>query len=167
MAQTINTICRGIPDARWTTQHNLHLTLKFIGHVDAHTAERINNVLKSVNSQPFELHCRSLGQFTHHDAAALWLGIDAHPRLSALQTEVTQRLSNVLNVNEEATFTPHITLARCRHKESDAYGDYFRKYKDFDAGMFAVNAFHLYSSRSDEKGPHYQIEETYPLREKS
>ena len=69
-------IMGGIPGARWQSDDQLHLTLRFIGEVDRPQAEDAALALSGVQFPPFEVALAGVGMFdTRGRPNALWAGV--------------------------------------------------------------------------------------------
>ena len=65
----------GIRGARWVASENLHLTLRFIGDVDADMAEDLDAALGVVRVPPFSLALSGVGVFERRGRVhAAWAG---------------------------------------------------------------------------------------------
>lgn len=100
--------------ARWVPAENLHVTLKFIGHVDGEKLNAIRAALAEVDSDSaVELRFRGLGFFpSEKRPRVLWAGIAASPNLAPLAGAIDARLEKVGIARETREFSPHLTLAR-------------------------------------------------------
>ena len=56
----------GVPGARWVDDHQLHLTLRFIGEVTEDVGHDIDDALLSIRAPGFELDQRLLGERVGH-----------------------------------------------------------------------------------------------------
>ncbi len=110
---------RGAVDvARWVAPKGIHLTLKFLGDVEARrTAEIADAVATACRSaQSLELNLNGAGCFPRPERPrVIWIGLGGD--VSGLQR--LQRLVDVALVGigfpaEARGFTPHLTLARIR-----------------------------------------------------
>jgi len=103
----------GISGARWQDADNLHITLRFIGEVDRHTAADIESALDSVDFSPFPLSIAGVGQFAgKHRPKAVWARIEPSPALDELQMRVEMACRRAGLEPVTRKFVPHITLAR-------------------------------------------------------
>lgn len=93
---------------------NFHLTLDFIGEVDAEQLDCLITAARTVQAEPFDLVLDHYGYF--EDAKIVWLGCRNMPKaLATLQQKLSLALQNCGYEAEERAFTPHITLLRkCR-----------------------------------------------------
>jgi RNA 2',3'-cyclic 3'-phosphodiesterase len=100
--------------ARWVRAENLHVTLKFIGNVDAGKLEAIRGALGEVAAAgAVELHFRGVGFFPNERRPrVLWAGIVASPNLAPLAAGIDARLEKLGITRETREFAPHLTLAR-------------------------------------------------------
>ena len=72
------------PEARWARVEGLHVTLKFIGHVDDAVVEKIKAALASIKAAPFEVKFAGVGFFPNPNAARVfWAGVDGGDQLAA------------------------------------------------------------------------------------
>ena len=105
-----------LPRARWVRVENLHLTLVFLGEVEAELVPLLATELAAVFARhlPFSLGLRDGGAFPPRGPGrVIWLGVEADSGLAALQREVAEAASSVLGLEPETRpFSPHLTLAR-------------------------------------------------------
>jgi 2'-5' RNA ligase len=103
--------CRG---ARWIHADNLHVTLKFIGHLDETRLPDVKNALVDVESPaPIEIAFRKFGFFPNdRHPHVLWVGMEAGPALADLAAQIDTKLQPLSVPHEEREFRPHLTLAR-------------------------------------------------------
>jgi 2'-5' RNA ligase len=94
VAQVQNDLRRAVPphSVRWTPPEQFHLTLKFLGDVDAQQVERLILALRQA-CQPFpplELNLGEIGFFPHaRRPRVVWVGVqDAGQRLASLERAV-------------------------------------------------------------------------------
>ena len=106
-------ICCGLPDARWTPPHQLHLTLCFIGEVSGAAFLDIREALEEISTPPFTLRLQGVGFFPPRgQPRVVWAGIEKNESLLVLQRKITTRLFALGFEPENRKFFPHITLAR-------------------------------------------------------
>jgi 2'-5' RNA ligase len=144
--------------ARWVRVENLHVTLKFIGHVDARKLDAIRAALGDVRTgSAVELHFRGLGFFPNEKRPrVLWAGIEASPNLSPLAAEIEARLEKVGIARETREFAPHLTLARFDPPGvSERIRASARKNATREFGMMRTGEFHLFESKTRPTGAEY------------
>ena len=107
-----------LPDdsVRWSRPEQLHLTLKFFGHV---ATQRLNDLAAALNRacagiDSFQLALENVGCFPHtKKPRVLWTGIDGElESLRKLQERIEQETGNFGDHKEERLFQPHLTIGR-------------------------------------------------------
>jgi 2'-5' RNA ligase len=100
---------------RWTSAHNIHLTLKFLGDVSPTNIGLVSKMLKALVSQEpvFSLSVSGLRVFpSAHHPRVLWVGVTAPAELFSLVRLVETETSRLGYAREERPFSPHLTLGR-------------------------------------------------------
>jgi 2'-5' RNA ligase len=125
---------RDFPDARasWARPEGLHITLKFIGEVEAARVESLSRAATAAveGFKPFRLSIEESGTFPPRGAArVLWLGVkDESGRLSQLQRRLEQECEAAGFPREPRAFKPHLTVARLRTpKDAQALSEAHRR----------------------------------------
>ena len=153
----------GIRGARWQTEDQLHLTIRFIGEVDRHRARDIHAALGGVHHPPFTLSLSGVGAFERRGApTALWAGVEPHEPLEALHNKVDQALARVGIEPDRRAYRPHITLARLKPRAGPVQS-LIEEAGGLGSEPFPVRHFCLYESRLAPDGPTYAILERYSL----
>lgn len=151
----------GVGGARWQSDDQLHLTLRFIGEVDRHMARDVHAALGAIHHPGFEISVSGLGLFKRRGQSdALWAGVAPHEPVKSLHRKVEQALVRVGVGPDRRAFLPHITLARLGRGAGPV--DHLAA-----AGLatppFAVESFALFESRLTPEGADYSLLERYPL----
>lgn len=104
---------------RPTTPENLHLTLAFLGMQSSALLPQLVHILSQLTSPVIELALDRLGYFAKHRIA--WIGMQQVPEpLAALQQAlITALQQQQIRFDQQASFKPHITLARAAHLPAD------------------------------------------------
>lgn len=101
--------------ARWTPVENMHLTVRFIGHVDDERVPAVVAALKpSLGTGPVEIAFGRCGVFpSHGPPRVLWIGVAAGASsLKAIHDELNDRLRPLGFEPETRPYSAHLTLAR-------------------------------------------------------
>ena len=152
----------GVPGARWQTDDQLHLTLRFLGQVDRHAAADIDSALAMVNFQPFALALADIGSFDRRGRIdCLWVGVRPRDAVAALAQRVDATLARVGIAPETRAFVPHITVARFG-RDAGALGGF--PVAPLPSAAFPVTGFALWESRMGHGGASYDISARYPER---
>jgi len=103
---------------RWTAEASLHLTLRFLGEVDAERAGPIGEALAGAvrAARPFTLSLGGVGAFPSLTRPrVVWVGVERHPALELLANDVELALMRLEFEPELRPFSPHLTLGRVQH----------------------------------------------------
>ena len=152
--------------ARWVRPENLHVTLKFIGHVDAGKLDAIRAALAEVRlDSPVELRFRGLGFFPNGKRPRIfWAGIEASPNLAPLAGEIEARLAKVGISGETREFAPHLTLARFEPPGiSDGLSAIAQENVSREFGAVRTGEFHLFESKTKPSGAEYARLQSFPF----
>jgi len=153
----------GISGARWQSDDQLHLTLRFIGNVDRHQAEDIHAALGGVHHPPFALVLSGIGAFDRRGFPdAVWAGIAPHDQVKALHKKVDAALAKVGVAADERAFHPHITIARL-NRSAGPIGNLLEEEGGLTSPSFTVDSFALFESELTHEAAVYSIVERYPL----
>jgi len=153
----------GISGARWQTEDQLHLTLRFIGEVDRHRAGDIHAALGGIHHPPFEIALNGIGAFERRGQAdTVWAGVAPHEPLKALHNKVDAALARVGVEPDQRAFLPHVTLARLK-RSSGPLGNLLELSGGLASAPFTVDHFALFESDLTPEGAVYSIVERYPL----
>jgi 2'-5' RNA ligase len=149
---------RGI---RWASPQQVHLTLKFLGHIEEDKLQKVVDLLaKAARSHPpMRLRLQGSGAFpSPAKARVLWLGIsgDLH-ELADLAKDIDAKMAKVGVDREKRRFKPHLTLARSKNPfdaESmvESWQEWMDEREDLD---FKVGEVRLYRSFLKPSGPEY------------
>jgi 2'-5' RNA ligase len=144
-----------IRGVRWTAGDQMHLTLGFFPEVLEDVVLVLREKLQAIEFRAFFLPVEGMGTFPAKGPAKIvWIGVGAgHPHLFQLHKRVQEAALAVGLEADLRPWHPHITLARCREVSGRAFRKFFKSNGELDAGMFRVEAFHLYSSELTPAGP--------------
>jgi 2'-5' RNA ligase len=151
------------PALRWVTDHNLHLTLKFIGEVERPLAEDIARELGRIRAGQLRLRLSGVGTFEQRNGGAVWAGVEPRDRVAALAAKVDRACQDAGCEPERRTFHPHITLARFGRGSKAEVEPFLRRNAALGSAPFEVFAFTLFESRLSRHGAHYDAIAEFPL----
>jgi 2'-5' RNA ligase len=153
----------GVPGARWQSEDQLHLTLRFIGEVDRHRAEDVAAALGAIHHPAFSVALDGVGQFERKGRIdALWAAVTPHAPLKLLHNKIDHALVRVGLPADQRAYLPHITLARFL-RGSGAVGPTTGAPTLMAGAPETVREFCLYESTLGNQGASYSIVERYPL----
>jgi RNA 2',3'-cyclic 3'-phosphodiesterase len=153
----------GVPDARWQSDEQLHLTLRFIGEVERPQAEEIAAALGMIDRPRPVLAVRGAGMFGKSgQTRSLWAGVVRDEGLARLHDRVERALQRVGIAPDPRAFHPHITLARFPSRARGAIA----LPEDLAALVGTpteIDNFVLYESSLGKNGATYTVVARYPL----
>ena len=157
-------LMEGVRAARWQSDAQLHITLRFIGEVETPLAEDIAIALGGVRGAAFGVALDGIGSFESGGRrGSLWAGVRPHDSLKALHRKIDSALRRCGVPPEHRAYLPHITLARL-NRSSGPIDDFARVHAALTSAPFAVAEFCLYESFLAGEGACYEIVERYSLR---
>lgn len=149
-------------DLRWQSDHQIHLTLRFIGEVDRHQADDIGFALSTIRFPAFDLRLCGLGSFDHPRGGAIWSGITPKTQVMQLAAKVERACQSAGLAPERRAFLPHITIARWSGRRSSVARDFLTG-RDMPSIPFTVSEFALYRSYLSRHGAQYEPMARYLL----
>lgn len=156
----------GIAHARWQSDDQLHLTLRFIGEVDGRMADDIATALGQIHAAAPTIAINGVGRFDKAGRTdTLWAGVAPHDAIAALHRKVDHALNRCGLAPEARAFLPHITLARL--PRSAGHGPEVDAFLARQGGLtsppFALTHFTLFESELARDGAHYHSIARWPL----
>lgn len=160
--------CHGVIGARWQTEEQLHVTLRFIGDVDPPKAEDIDAALSAVRAAPFSIRLKTVGIYGEmRKPRVLWAGIEPQAAICHLHDKVESAMVRLGLPPEKRKYKPHVTLARFKSGRPRRLEDYLAAHDDFVTETFEVSDFVLYRSHLSQHGAAYEAVARYPLSGKT
>lgn len=110
------------PYVKWVDPGGIHLTLKFLGNIDADKVSPITEAIAGAAQgvSPFRLQLGGLGAFPNpRRPNVIWVAVTGDvERLASLQRGIDRFLVPLGFSPESRLFTPHLTLGRLRERAS-------------------------------------------------
>jgi RNA 2',3'-cyclic 3'-phosphodiesterase len=156
-------------NARWVAPENMHLTVRFIGHVpDDNVPALVEALTQPLAVAPFDIELVGCGRFPPRGAPrVLWIGLTKGLQpLAALHAEFNRRLALVGHEPENKPFNAHLTLARvkdARAASARTFGEIFESVRLPELRQ-RVDRVTLFESRLSPRGSHYTALSRVPLR---
>lgn len=154
----------GLPKARWQSEDQLHLTVRFIGAVDRHQARDCEAALAGLSHPSFSLQLSGLGAFSRRgEGSSLWVGLKPDAPLHTLFNKVNRALVRVGVPLETRAYTPHITLARFSREGPQKLEPFVTGVGGVTSPPFTVEELTLYESHLTSDRAYYQPLARFPL----
>jgi len=140
---------------RPVANENLHITLVFLGMLEAIERELVKQVMDHVlhETRNFSLQIQGLGYF----ANAIWLGIKPARELQLLEKRLNEELLRIGLPGASKRYLPHVTVARIGTGGRVNLSELSNEYSEKVWGTLPVNAVNLYQSRTLPSGAEYTI----------
>lgn len=154
------------PSLRWTAPEQWHLTLAFLGDVDARRLDGLRTRLaRAAGRTPaLELSFRGAGAFSaRRRARVLWVGVagDVDPlRLLAARAGAAARRTGI--AVEDRAYRPHLTLARARRDPVDVSA-LVADLEEYAGPAWRADDLRLMHSVVGPGGASHELVEAWPL----
>lgn len=153
----------GIDGARWTHAADFHLTLTFVGEVDNAQMEELDAALQDIRAPAFDFSLHGTGSFAQGKwPNVLWMGVDAPDDLTQLKQQVDGALRSADIAHETRKYSPHVTMARLRHAETDEIARFMQAHNLYRSAVIRADHFILYESLPGGEQRYVSLAE-YPL----
>jgi 2'-5' RNA ligase len=148
-----------IRGVRWVTAEQIHLTMSFLGEVEADAEERLRDALAKVRVGSFFLPLTGVGVFGGERPTVVWAGVGkGHPHLFALHKRIQDQILRAGLEPDLRPFHPHVTLGRARNVSRHDLKAFLRKFEQTEFDLIHVTGFALFSSVLANEGAHHAIE---------
>lgn len=135
---------------------NIHFTIQFLGEISDKMSQKIQNELKSIIFEPFEVSILGMGAFPKPSSPrVIWVGTDEEggKKLSKLALEISRKLSN-LGFQNDKPFKPHATIFRVKNKIGNISNE-LEHYSSYKFGIQKVFEIKFKKSVLTSDGPMY------------
>jgi RNA 2',3'-cyclic 3'-phosphodiesterase len=148
------------PGLRWLPEEQLHLTLSFLGEVEASAYDRLCQILSGVRVPPFFLPLSGVGVFNSRNRpSVVWVGVgNGHPHLFALHRHIQDSVLSAGLEPDLKPFHPHVTVGRGNGISNQALQPFLRSHAEAEFGLVNVTGFGLYSSVLAATGAIHRLE---------
>ena len=150
---------------RWVQPTSMHLTLKFLGEVTESRLPAIDERLRTLRTEPFQVHYSGVGFFPNARAPrVLWIGVGSRA-LEDLAHEMEVRMVELGFPAEKRPFNPHLTVARSRRDRriNRSVVEAAARYDGREFGTYSTDRFYLFQSTLRPDGAEYKKLFEYPL----
>ncbi|MCM8795890.1 MAG: RNA 2',3'-cyclic phosphodiesterase [Candidatus Omnitrophica bacterium] len=105
-------------DVKWVSPSNIHLTLKFLGEIDAKKLNKLNEILENValKQSPFSLGIKGIGVFPNlNSPRVIWVGVEkGDEETKRIAAILEEEIAKIGIPKERRPYSTHITLGRLR-----------------------------------------------------
>jgi 2'-5' RNA ligase len=150
---------------------NIHLTLKFLGYIEAEKIEPIGSALDRAREgiKPFTVTVGGLGAFPNlKSPRVIWVGVSESDDLKRLYKNIEEELYKIGFEKERRPFHPHLTLLRVKTRdEARRLAQRTRDIKGDLGVSFLADEFILFKSKLSPRGAEYSKLKRISLKEGS
>jgi RNA 2',3'-cyclic 3'-phosphodiesterase len=158
------------PGIRWVKAGQFHLTLKFLGEVEAGRAEALEAAIRAAcaGCSAFKMWAGQAGYFPNeHRPRVLWIGLHCeNGQLDSLQRAIEAATLDFAEEREKGRFAAHLTLARIkflRPTEARALAEKVQLASSRRLGEWTAHAVELIQSELHPEGSRYTSLARVPL----
>ncbi len=155
------TLEKNVRSLKVVSSEQYHITLKFLGHIDDEKLSSMKGDFDAIPlpSSPLPYRIKGTGAFPGlKNPSVFWCGIetDIHS-IRKIHNDVETLSEKHGFAREKRGFTPHLTIARIKHKSSVPHDliDFFQKHGSTHYGESAFNHISIYESSLTPRGPVY------------
>ena len=162
ISELISILKKSDANAKWITEGQMHLTLKFLGNIDEGHVQKISDALSIIsnNFSSFTINFSGIGAFPDlNHPAVIWLGVNKGAEfLKMLNEKIETALEKLDLKKENREFKPHLTLARMRPSKNALSLVKLIKETDFSSwNDLRINRLVLLQSALNPKGAVHTI----------
>jgi RNA 2',3'-cyclic 3'-phosphodiesterase len=143
---------------RWTQPKDMHVTLSFLGNVEAAKVAGIEQALSAISASAVPVELDGAGVFAN--GSILIAKVKSVPSLLELASEVVHAMEAVGFPREDRPYRPHVTLARMKTKPLTPTE--VSPLPEFSQS-FSAREFHLYESSTRSSGARYEVLRSFSL----
>jgi 2'-5' RNA ligase len=145
---------------RWVRPESIHLTLKFLGNIEAADTENVGRAVFRASKEytPLSLQVKGIGVFPGiKRPRVVWVGITGQlETLFGLQKTLDKNLEAIGFSKEKRPFKGHLTLGRIKKKiDTNTFIEALDTFGNFETETFTADRVVLYKSELKASGAVY------------
>jgi len=132
----------------------IHITIKFLGEIDAAMVGPVSDALRKIRLKPFDLAITGISTNNNKNPRVVWGTVGDRGECKVLFEQVETALAAIGFPREQRGFTPHATIARVKEfgpSLIQSIGPYISK----TLGEGHISGFSLKKSTLTPNGPVY------------
>ncbi len=145
---------------RWVRPESIHLTLKFLGNIEAADTENVGRAVFRASKEytPLSLQVKGIGVFPGiKRPRVVWVGITGQlETLVGLQKTLDKNLEAIGFPKEKRPFKGHLTLGRIKKKiDTNTFIEALDTFGNFETETFTADRVVLFKSELKASGAVY------------
>lgn len=151
---------------KWVEEHNVHLTLKFLGETEERKIPAIEEALKHISRTSFRISLQGVGLFgSRYDPRVIWVGVEPYAEMVDLMKRVHESVVPVGFEPDRQNLVPHLTLGRIKEiRDKTHFQQVVHQSKSLKSAPIGVTEFILFESILKREGPEYRVLKKFPLQ---
>jgi 2'-5' RNA ligase len=151
-------------DLKLVEPTNIHITMRFLGDMTSGMAEKVYEVMRTIQFVPFDVKIHGVGAFPDvRYPRVCWTGItEGANQLRGISSQLEPRLQGLGFASDPRGFSPHLTMARVRSGRNKAeLAKFIADNVNYDFGVIRVACLRLKKSDLTPRGPIYSTLKEY------
>lgn len=152
---------------KWVEDHNIHVTLKFLGDTESKKIPLVESSIQEVvaGHSPFTVKLYKLGLFgSRYDPRVIWIGIEPYDYLVKLMKDIHAALEPIGYERDRQNIVPHLTLGRIKEvRDKKLFQLIIEKFRNTSSSGMIVRDCLLYESILKREGPVYMVQNAFPF----
>lgn len=151
---------------KWVHGQDFHITVRFLGGVNAKKLSDIKRLLKNIEQSPLHLKMSGLNFFGKEDQPrVMYAEIERNQEVLDFKQQVDDYLETIEIEKEKRPYRPHITIAKKwgkgkLHLSKEALENKLEEPRTFSFGVEQLNLYRIHPSREQK----YEVIETFELK---
>jgi 2'-5' RNA ligase len=142
-------------EAKPVELQNMHFTLLFLGEISEDMAQKVQNELKTIQFDSFDISFEGVGAFpTPKFPRVVWVGVKNGAEDLVELAKIVEKKLSPLGFKSDKEFKPHITMFRIKNKIGDIT-DELAKYSSEKFGTQKISEIKFKKSVLTPSGPIY------------
>ncbi len=133
----------------------IHITIKFLGEIEATKVGPVSEALRKIRDEPFDLAITGVSTNNTRNPRVVWGTVGDRGQCRHLFEQVETALAAIGFPREERGFTPHATIARVKEFDPSLMQS-VRPYLSKTLGECHISGFSLKKSTLTPSGPVYE-----------
>jgi 2'-5' RNA ligase len=135
---------------------NLHITLQYLGNINAEQEAAAKAILSSIKIKKFNAEIRGISYFGAHKIHTVYARVNDPVIIPSIYRNISEKLKlHGIIIENEREYIPHVTLCRVKGGNNKDLRAYINEHSDFFFGKILVSSLSLERSDLSLSGPVY------------